>query len=242
VTALLVPMSHAPALKRLVFDLPPSLLVAYQVAFTERIIVLLNPGGAEGISLGTLMQEFGPNLYVPLGHTLVPRVRPEVLSEQIGAREGFAYFFPSEGGPFALPLSGFRPLERRVLSGLELPVREVDEGDWQTPLGAGEVEVQMGEAGVFPLWGLPRGRRQGGPAAGDAEAESDLEAETEGQLALEREGAAGAGRMLEHRSEGEGAAAGEAPEAEPENAGEGAGEGAGERGGRDERQQRQVRP
>jgi hypothetical protein len=158
VIATLIPWQLLEPLKSLVYALPPELLREYRVCATPRFLVVMNPArgkdgsprGIERLPLGTMMWEAGPAIYLPVGHSLLPRVSPEALSAALGTEPGVCYFFaPNEPAPFALKESSFLPLERAVLA--RMPTDLVESVAGEAPR-LQEPHLINDEVGRFSLW------------------------------------------------------------------------------------------
>jgi hypothetical protein len=152
VVATLIPMEHAPRLKRILFALPPVALRDQRVAVTDRGILVVGSQNLDVIPLGQLLCELAPGLLVPLGMDIVPRVSSEVLRRALGHESGVVTVFTSDNRPFRIGEGSFTPLERRSLAKLEVEAAEV------TNLAAeasAEAKVVNDAVGRFALWGFP---------------------------------------------------------------------------------------
>lgn len=151
VTATLVPLAQASRLRQMVFALPPASLRAYRMATTERGVLVLAQGNMDLIPLGELLCEQAPGILVPLGLELVPRVAADVLARALGHEHGVWTVFDRAGEAMRLGDAELAPMERRILSSVEVPtatVVDVAVPDLGTP------DVINDEVGRFALWGI----------------------------------------------------------------------------------------
>jgi len=152
VVATLIPIAHAPRLKRILFALPPVSLRGHRVAYTDRGVLVVGTENLDVIPLGQLLCELTPGLLVPLGMDVVPRVSPEVLARALGHATGIITVFTPDGKPFQIPESAFTSLERRALAKLDVDRAGVD--DLGAELGE-DARVINDAVGRFALWGFP---------------------------------------------------------------------------------------
>lgn len=152
VVATLIPLAHAPRLKRILFALPPVSLRGHRVAVTDRGILVVGSENLDVIPLGQLLCELSPGLLVPLGMDIVPRVTPEVLARALGHGAGVVTVFTPGGQPFQVSEGAFQTLERRSLAKLEVERAEpIDYAAERPP----DVQVVNDSVGRFALWGYP---------------------------------------------------------------------------------------
>ncbi|MBA3459548.1 MAG: hypothetical protein H0T46_06280 [Deltaproteobacteria bacterium] len=154
VVATLIPLAHAPRLKRILFALPPVSLRGHRVAATDRGILVIGSENLDVIPLGQLLCEMTPGLLVPLGMDVVPRVSPDVLSRALGHTGGLVTVFTTDGVPFQVGEGAFQTLERRSLAKLEVDRAETLDYAAEVPANA---EVVNDSVGRFALWGFPDG-------------------------------------------------------------------------------------
>lgn len=152
VVATLIPLEHAPRLKRILFALPPVSLRGHRVAVTDRGILVLGSENLDVIPLGQLLCELAPGLLVPLGMDVVPRVSPEVLARALGHGAGLVTVFVAEGTPFQVSEGQLTTLERRSLAKLEVDRAEVSDLAAEP---TAEAQVVNDAVGRFALWGFP---------------------------------------------------------------------------------------
>lgn len=153
VVATVVPASQRVWLARMLYALPPRTLSTLRMAIGEDRVYLLDPGGIEGVPLGTFYSEIAERIYVPSGMTLVPAVAPQVLQDLVADRQGGHVFFePESEAPRVVPATAFGPVSRQVLrdvAGLTVHANAPERYDAPLPL------MQYGDARRFPLWGVP---------------------------------------------------------------------------------------
>ncbi len=152
VVATLIPLEHAPRLKRILFALPPVSLRGHRVASTDRGILVIGSENLDVIPLGQLLCELTPGLLVPLGMDVVPRVTPEVLARALGHATGIVTVFTTEGNPFQVSEGAFATLERRSLA--KMNVDQAQSIDYAAAAPA-DVEIVNDSVGRFALWGYP---------------------------------------------------------------------------------------
>ncbi|MFT3697621.1 MAG: hypothetical protein QM831_31040 [Kofleriaceae bacterium] len=152
VVATLIPVAHAPRLKRILFALPPVALRGQRISVTDRGVLVIGTENLDVIPLGQLLCELTPGLLVPLGMDVVPRVSPEVLARALGHGTGIVTVFTPEGPPFQIPESSFTTLERRSLAKLEVDRAEVEDFASEQTEAARVVNDAVGR---FALWGFP---------------------------------------------------------------------------------------
>lgn len=152
VVATLIPLAHAPRLKRILFALPPVSLRGHRVAATDRGILVVGSENLDVIPLGQLLSELTPGLLVPLGMDVVPRVTPEVLARALGHGAGLITVFTTDGTPFQVSEGAFQTLERRSLAKLEVDRAEPIDYAAEPPADA---QVVNDDVGRFALWGYP---------------------------------------------------------------------------------------
>jgi hypothetical protein len=158
-----IPREQAGWLKKLVFLLPPQVLSGTRVCITAEGIFLRSDTHLEHIPLGELFYAFAPQIYLPLGTELVPRVTPEVLVRHLGAGPGRILFFLEGQPPVLLAEEGFAPLGERALSSVALRRSEAEvppSTEGTGPRGAGpgaSPTLRNQPVGIFPLWGFREG-------------------------------------------------------------------------------------
>lgn len=151
--ALLIDLDRLPWFLKLIYMLPAAVLRSYEAVIAEPYIIVINRRGVHGIPFGEPMTEMYPQIFVPVGMQLLPRVDYELLREHLQIRpEKNLYFFPDEGHAFSVPQEILKPLSRAVVAGeqarasmVELKSRSVVE-QLEMPT------VGHRRQGVFSLW------------------------------------------------------------------------------------------
>ena len=146
VAAAVIPTSEQETLGRILGVLPPAMLGRLSIAFTEAAMFVHGPDAADAVPLGTLYEELGDDVFVPLGWALSPPIPPDVLRQLSRVPSDVRLFVT--GGPrplTAIARSGFVPATRVLLS--DLPV--IAEETLQAPLDA--------ELPLPDLWPSPPG-------------------------------------------------------------------------------------
>jgi hypothetical protein len=159
--ALLIDLDRLPWFIRLVYMLPSAVLRSYEAVIAEPYIIVINRRGVHGIPFGEPMTEMYPQIFVPLGMQLLPRVDYELLREHLQIRpDQNLYFFPDDKPAFSVPIDQLKPLSRAVVASerarasmLELKGRTIVE-ELEMPT------VTHKRQGVFSLW---RGTRVESP-------------------------------------------------------------------------------
>lgn len=123
VSATVIPLTEQDTLGRILSVLPPTTLGRITVAFTEQSIYVYGPDSAHSIPLGTLYEELGEGVLVPLGWSLSPPIPPDVL-RQLARTPGDVRLFVTGGKiPLtAIPQKDFVPATRVLIA--EVPVME----------------------------------------------------------------------------------------------------------------------
>jgi hypothetical protein len=123
VSALLVSAQERDTLGRALAVLPPTALSKISAAFTDTTIYLYGPDGVQNLPLGTLFEEIGQNVFVPLGMTMSPPLPPDVLRQIARIESGMRVFVTGGAYPLtAVPESAFVPATRLLVS--DVPVHE----------------------------------------------------------------------------------------------------------------------
>jgi hypothetical protein len=151
--ATLLPWTQARTLGRLLYLLPPPLFAELRAAGISDGILLVGDSGAIGnLPVGQLLYAAAPSVLVPLGMSLVPRLRGELLREKLaGTADGYVIFAPG-AAPFSVARSHFAPISSAFVTQLlaaESAVSPVD----PPPLPTTVVNDPLGL--FFPLWGKP---------------------------------------------------------------------------------------
>lgn len=161
VSAAVIPLGEQDTLGRILGVLPPTLLGKISVAFSERSIYLLGPDAAHVVPLGTLYEDLGDHVYVPLGWALSPPIPPDVLRGLARVSSDMALFVTGGQRPLtALPQGAFVSATRVLLSDVpvveesliaapldaDLPLPDV----WPAPPGALSTFFAPGARGNLP--------------------------------------------------------------------------------------------
>lgn len=150
VAAVVIPLKEQDTLGRILSVLPPTMLARIQVAFTETTIYLYGVDAAAVVPLGTLFEEIGDGVLVPLGWGLNPPIPPEVLRQLSSVGADARLFVTGGQRPItAIPARAFEPATRVLLA--ELPVYE--DAPIAPPLDA--------EVALPDLWPVPPGALSG---------------------------------------------------------------------------------
>ncbi len=116
-TALLIKRERQPWLQQLIYMLPAAILRSYEAAIAGDHIIIINRRGVHGIPFGEPMTEAYPQLFLPVGMQLLPRVDYDLLREHLQIRpEQFLYFFPEGKPAFSVAIEAFRPLSRAMVA------------------------------------------------------------------------------------------------------------------------------
>jgi hypothetical protein len=123
VSALVVSAHERDTLGRALAVLPPPALSKVTVAFTEHVIYLYGPDGVQHIPLGTLFEELGQGVFIPLGMSMSPPLPPDVLRQIARIEAGQRVFVTGGAYPLTVvPESAFVPAVRLLVS--DVPVHE----------------------------------------------------------------------------------------------------------------------
>lgn len=152
-TALLIDLDRLRWFQKLVYLLPAAILRTYEAVLTDQHIIVINRRGVHGIPFGAPMTEIYPQIFCPVGMSLLPRVDYDLLREHLQIRpDQNLTFFPDTGVPFAVPIADLKPLSRAVVaperakaSILEIASRTIAE-ELSMPT------VSHKRQGAFSLW------------------------------------------------------------------------------------------
>ncbi len=146
VAAAIIPVREQETLGRILGVLPPTTLGKLSIAFTDESIFLHGPDAADAVPLGTLYEELGDGVFVPLGWGLSPPVPPDVLRQLSRATSDLRVFVTGGTRPLtAVAQSAFVPATKVLLS--DLPVIEEE-----TLVGPLDAELPLPD-----LWPTPPG-------------------------------------------------------------------------------------
>jgi hypothetical protein len=134
--ALLIGLDRLPWFVKLLYLLPQAVLRTYEAVIADPYVIVVNRRGVHGIPFGDPMTELYPQLFVPVGMQLLPRVDYDLLRETLEINpDQNLYFFPEDGKPFSIPKGALHALSRAVVaeeraktSMLELATRDVLHG------------------------------------------------------------------------------------------------------------------
>lgn len=116
-TALLIELDRLRWFQKLVYLLPAAILRTYEAVLTDQHIIVINRRGVHGIPFGAPMTEIYPQIFCPVGMSLLPRVDYDLLREHLQIRpDQNLTFFPDNGVPFAVPIADLKPLSRAVVA------------------------------------------------------------------------------------------------------------------------------
>ncbi len=152
VTASFLKRSELPLLRRLAYVLPRASIERTEVALTADGAYLRSSAGIEAIPLGALFFEVRPNLYVPVGHEVLPAVAPDVLARAIGVSPSRVLFVGTDARAVAVDSAAFVSLELLLL---EAPAWE-EAGAEALPntARAAPIDLETVPIGLFPLRGV----------------------------------------------------------------------------------------
>lgn len=151
--ALLIELDRLPWFIKLVYMLPAAVLRSYEAVIADPYIIVINRRGVHGIPFGEPMTEMYPQVFVPVGMQLLPRVDYDLLREHLQIRpDQSLYFFPDDKPAFSVPNEMLKPLSRAVIASdqarqsmVALKTRTVTE-ELEQPV------VVHRRQGVFSLW------------------------------------------------------------------------------------------
>lgn len=116
-TALLIERERLPWFQKLVYMLPAAILRTYEAAIAGNYIIVINRRGVHGIPFGEPMTEAYPQIFLPVGMQLLPRVDYDLLREHLQIRpEQNLYFFPEGKPAFSIGIDVLKPLSRAVVA------------------------------------------------------------------------------------------------------------------------------
>lgn len=116
-TALLIEKERMPWFRKLVYMLPAPILRTYEAAIAGPYIIVINRRGVHGIPFGEPMTEAYPQIFLPVGMQLLPRVDYDLLREHLQIRpDQNLYFFPEGKPAFSVGIDVLKPLSRAVVA------------------------------------------------------------------------------------------------------------------------------
>lgn len=153
VRATVVPREQRAWLARMLYVLPPRTLASLRIAIADDRVFLVDPGGIEGVPLGTFYRELAPRVLVPAGMTLWPSVPSDVLLDLVGQRgRSWVFFEPDHSAPTVLAEESFGPVARRAIrsiAGLPVSADAPESDEPKLP------SLEYGGTAFLPLWGAP---------------------------------------------------------------------------------------
>jgi|GEM_PF-287297 len=161
--ALLIPLDRLNWFIKLVYMLPAAVLRAYEAVIAEPYIIVINRRGIHGIPFGAPMTEMAPQIFVPVGMQLLPRVDYDLLREHLRIRpDQNLYFFPENADAFAVPTDALKPLSRAIVADDQSRVHLVELRTRAITDTLEDASITHRRQGVFSLW---RGTKTQKPAA-----------------------------------------------------------------------------
>lgn len=116
-TALLIDRERMPWFRKLVYMLPAPILRTYEAAIAGPYIIVINRRGVQGIPFGEPMTEAYPQIFLPVGMQLLPRVDYDLLREHLQIRpDQNLYFFPEGKPAFSVGIDVLKPLSRAIVA------------------------------------------------------------------------------------------------------------------------------
>ena len=116
-TALLIERERLPWFQKLVYMLPAAILRTYEAAIAGNYIIVINRRGVHGIPFGEPMTEAYPQIFLPVGMQLLPRVDYDLLREHLQIRpDQNLYFFPEGKPAFSVGIDALKPLSRAIVA------------------------------------------------------------------------------------------------------------------------------
>jgi len=151
--ALYIPKAQRSSFEAILYLLPPSQLERCQVAdFAEGLILLpLDPGPRsriQGIPLGTPLWQAAPEVYLPVGLELVPRIKMDLLVELFSASASRRIFFLGVNEPPIALLGAFSALDREFLA-----IPTIKSLAARSVPALAVPQLRYPKIGPFPLWG-----------------------------------------------------------------------------------------
>ncbi len=139
-------------LKRLIYALPQTALEAYQMALTDRGVLVVNRQGVELIPIGMRLWEVFSGVLIPQGTHFSPPIGFDQLQRHLGLKPGHLYVMPhGAGGAFAVPEALLRPVARYLLADIDFsPIQEQRPAE---PLELAQaVQLINQDVNYFALW------------------------------------------------------------------------------------------
>lgn len=173
--ALLIDLDRLPWFIKLVYMLPAAVLRSYEAVVAEPYVIVVNRRGVHGIPFGEPMTELYPQVFVPVGMQLLPRVDYDLLREHLQIRpDQNLYFFPEDRPAFSVPQEVLKPLSRAVVAADRARVSLLDLKARDLASALESPTIGHRRQGIFSLWRgtkveqKPEPRALGDGAAQDA--------------------------------------------------------------------------
>lgn len=152
-SALLIPHERLDWFVKLVYMLPAAVLRTYDAALTRDWAIVVHHRGVEGIPFGVPMHELSRGVFVPTGHTLLPRVDDDVLRAHLDLQSDEDWvFFPENHTPFVVKRHLFQPLSRAVVAPEQARQNMVDVEVRTLEAELDPVEIHHERQSMFSLW------------------------------------------------------------------------------------------
>lgn len=152
-TALLIEKDRLPWFQKLVYMLPAAILRTYEAAVAGPYIIVINRRGVHGIPFGEPMTEAYPQIFLPVGMQLLPRVDYDLLREHLQIRpDQNLYFFPEGKAAFSVGIDVLKPLSRAIVAPdrARASIVELKTETLGNPLPAPSISHKR--QGAFSLW------------------------------------------------------------------------------------------
>ncbi len=161
VSAVVVPLTEQATLGRILSVMPSAALAKLTAAFSETAIYLHGADSASSIPLGTLFEDTGSGVFVPLGQAVSPPVPPDVLRQLARVEPGQRLFVTGGRYPItAVPESAFVAATRLLVADVpvfeETPIAPPLDADrplpdlWPAPPGLFAGVLSPGARGALP--------------------------------------------------------------------------------------------
>lgn len=151
--ALLIDLDRLPWFIKLVYMLPAAILRTYEAVIAEPYVIVINRRGVHGIPFDEPMTELYPQIFVPVGMQLLPRVDYDLLREHLQIRpDQNLYFFPEQGSAFSLPQEMLKPLSRAVVASEQAAENLVELRSRDIVEALDPPTVAHRRQGIFSLW------------------------------------------------------------------------------------------
>lgn len=157
VVARWISADELPRLKKLAHWLPPQALAGYTICSTGHGVFVFCEVGLDYLPLGEMFYPLSPNILVSYGWELLPRIRWEVMHQQLKVQGSDLIFFSQKSAnPLRIDRSHFQPLGRAAVAHLRAEDMVITTVADQ-PLATGNtlaLSLRNEPLGRFPLWGF----------------------------------------------------------------------------------------